>query len=67
MIISYVVDDMSATHTDDLHVSTVFLCLQFRFIPVYFIRDWRVRQFCEYLALIDVTIVIYYWPFHAEQ
>ena len=37
MIISYDIYDMSATHTDDLHVFWVFLNLQFRFIAVYFI------------------------------
>ena len=37
MIISYAIDDMSPTHTDDFHVSWVFLCLQFRFILAYFI------------------------------
>ena len=36
MIISYAVDGMSAAHSDDLHVSWVFLCLQFRFIAMYF-------------------------------
>ena len=38
MIISYAVDDMSATHTNDLHVSWVFLCLQLRFIFAYFLE-----------------------------
>ena len=32
------VDYMFSAHTHDLHAFLVFLCLQFRFIPTYFIE-----------------------------
>ena len=38
MILSSSIDDMSASHTDDLHVFWVFFCIQFWFIAVYFIE-----------------------------